>query len=76
VLELAAVDSDGAVIDLAAVERSLRRVSEPLAVRHSADSLREALEHYGGNMSAAARALGIPRSTLRDRLKGATELEG
>ena len=76
VLELAAVDSDGVVIDLAAVERSLRRVSEPLALRHSADSLREALEHYGGNLSAAARALGIPRSTLRDRLKGATELEG
>ncbi|MBW2720391.1 MAG: hypothetical protein JRD94_18140, partial [Deltaproteobacteria bacterium] len=42
----------------------------------SADSLREALEQYGGNMSAAARALGIPRSTLRDRLKGAPGLEG
>lgn len=76
VLELAAVDCDGAVIDLAAVDRSLRRISEPSASRPSPDSLREALEQYGGNMSAAARALGIPRSTLRDRLKGAPELEG
>ena len=76
VLELAAVDSDGALIDLAAVDRSLRRVSEPSVLRPSADSLRETLEQYGGNMSAAARALGIPRSTLRDRLKGSPGLEG
>jgi transcriptional regulator with AAA-type ATPase domain len=76
VLELAAVDCDGAVIDVAAVDRSLRRVSEPRAPRPSADSLRETLEQYGGNLSAAARALGIPRSTLRDRLKGPSELEG
>jgi len=69
VLELAAVDCDGAVIDLRAVDRSLRRTSEPSVSRASADWLREALEQYGGNMSAAARALGIPRSTLRDRLK-------
>ena len=76
VLELAAVDGDGALIDLAAVDRSLRRVSEPSVLRPSADSLREALEQYGGNMSAAARALGIPRSTLRDRLKSPPGLEG
>jgi transcriptional regulator of acetoin/glycerol metabolism len=69
VLELAAVDCDGALIDLAAVDRSLRRTSEPSVSRRSADSLRETLAHYGGNMSAAARALGIPRSTLRDRLR-------
>jgi len=76
VLELAAVDCDGAVIDLAAVDRSLRRISEPCVPRPSADSLQEALEQYGGNMSATARALGIPRSTLRDRLKSIPELEG
>jgi len=75
VLELAAVDCDGAEIDLAAVDRSLRRISEPSVHRPSADSLREALDHYGGNMSAAARALGIPRSTLRDWLKSGPELE-
>jgi transcriptional regulator with AAA-type ATPase domain len=76
VLELAAVDCDGAVIDLAAVDRSLRRIAEPSVLRPSADSLREALEQYGGNMSAAARALGIPRSTLRDRLKIEPDVEG
>jgi transcriptional regulator of acetoin/glycerol metabolism len=76
VLELAAVDCDGAVIDLAAVDRSLRHTADPSLLRPSGDSLREALEQYGGNMSAAARALGIPRSTLRDRLKSVPALEG
>ena len=75
VLELAAVDCDGAVIDLVAVDRSLRRTAETSVPRRSPDSLREALEQYGGNMSATARALGIPRSTLRDRLKSATGAE-
>jgi len=73
-LELAAVDCDGALIDLASVDRALRRSAEPSAHRPSAGLLRETLEQYGGNMSAAARALGIPRSTLRDRLQGASEL--
>ncbi|RZV55114.1 MAG: sigma 54-dependent Fis family transcriptional regulator [Deltaproteobacteria bacterium] len=72
-LELAAVDCDGALIDLASVERALRRSVEPSAERSSAGSLRETLQQYGGNLSAAARALGIPRSTLRDRLQGPSE---
>ncbi|MGB8329233.1 MAG: sigma 54-interacting transcriptional regulator [Polyangiales bacterium] len=76
VLELAAVDCDGAVIDLAAIDRSLRRSSESCSPGHSVDSLREALTQYGGNLSAAARALGIPRSTLRDRLKTGPGPEG
>jgi transcriptional regulator of acetoin/glycerol metabolism len=76
VLELAALDCDGAVIDLAAIDRALRRSSEPCVVGASVASLREALEQYGGNMSAAARALGIPRSTLRDRLNSVPEIDG
>ena len=44
------------------------RFTEPRIVR-------EALDHYGGNLSATARALGIPRSTLRDRLRGVPERE-
>jgi transcriptional regulator with AAA-type ATPase domain len=76
VLELAAVDCGGAAIDLAAIDRSLRRSSESCDLSASVDSLREALEQYGGNLSAAARALGIPRSTLRDRLRTGPELEG
>jgi DNA-binding NtrC family response regulator len=76
VLELAAVDCDGAAIGLAAIDRSLRRSWESCGVSASVDSLREALEQYGGNMSAAARALGIPRSTLRDRLRTGPGFEG
>jgi DNA-binding NtrC family response regulator len=75
-LELAAVDCDGALIDLASVERALRRSAAPSVHRPSPSALRETLEQYGGNLSAAARALGIPRSTLRDRLQGASELGG
>jgi transcriptional regulator with AAA-type ATPase domain len=76
VLELAAVDCDGDSIDRAGVERALRRIVEPSVLRPSPDSLREAVEQFGGNMSAAARALGVPRSTLRDRLKSTAEHGG
>ena len=76
VLELAAVHCPSVVLDLEAIDRALQRCAEPSVLRPSGDSLREALEHYGGNMSAAARALGIPRSTLRDRLKSPAESEG
>ena len=76
VLELATVECDGAVIDAAAIDRSLRRISEPSVHRPTADVLRAALEHHGGNMSAAARALGLPRSTLRDWLTNEPGLEG
>lgn len=69
VLELAAVDSESDSIDHVAVERALRRTGESALQAHSPDTLREALEHYGGNLSATARALGMPRSTLRDRLR-------
>lgn len=75
VLELAAVDCDGVMIDLGAIERSLRRTGEAVVPVPSSEMLREALEHYGGNVSAAARALGMPRSTLRDRLKGDSEAQ-
>ena len=75
-LELAAIDCDGALIELASVERALRRGSEPSVLRPSSDVLRETLNQYGGNMSAVARALGIPRSTLRDRIKSAAESDG
>jgi DNA-binding NtrC family response regulator len=75
VLELAAVDCDGAVVDAGTIDRSLRRGSQAHACS-SGNALRETLEQYGGNMAATARALGIPRSTLRDRLKAASSAEG
>ena len=75
VIELAAVDGDGATLDVAAIDRALSRAGQSAGRAPSRDTLREALEHYGGNLSATARALGIPRSTLRDRLRGVQERE-
>ena len=37
---------------------------------HSAQLIRETLDQHGGNVSQAARALGISRGTLYRRLRG------
>ncbi|NLY92921.1 MAG: sigma 54-interacting transcriptional regulator [Myxococcales bacterium] len=50
------------------VERALEAVGAA-SVEPSGAMLREVLEVYGGNQSRAAEALGLPRSTFRDRLK-------
>jgi DNA-binding NtrC family response regulator len=71
-LELAAIGCDGSIVEADVVDRALRRLADPV-VRPTADTLRRAIAEYGGNLSAAARALDIPRSTLRDRLKDAGE---
>ncbi len=66
VIRGAAAESAG-VIDAADVDRALaRRGPQPMRTGHAGIS--EVLEHYQGNITAAARALGIPRSTLRDRI--------
>jgi len=72
-LELAVVDSDRGTLDSEAIDRALRRLSDASA-RLSPEALQRALEEHGGNMTAAARALGLPRSTMRDRLRGAAPL--
>ncbi len=72
VLELAAVDTHGARIGARSVDRAIGRTGEAAVAGPSRDVLQEALAQYRGNLSATARALGIPRSTLRDRLKGDT----
>ncbi|MEM7434196.1 MAG: sigma 54-interacting transcriptional regulator [Myxococcota bacterium] len=69
-IELAAAMSDAAVIGADAVDEVLRRARD-VGARPSAALLRKALADHGGNYAATARAVGIPRSTLRDRLKGA-----
>jgi DNA-binding NtrC family response regulator len=59
-------------IDASDIERALARVGGGEGVRDlSVDTLRRTLSACAGNQTAAARALGIPRSTLRDRLKSA-----
>ena len=69
VLELAAAHSTGLWLDVDDINRALQRAADPECLRPSVDSMREAVARYDGNTSAAARALGIPRSTLRDRLR-------
>jgi DNA-binding NtrC family response regulator len=57
-------------IEVADIETALRRVGGAGAERElDADAMRRTLSQCGGNQAAAARALGIPRSTLRDRLR-------
>lgn len=75
VLELAAVESFDGEIHAFAIERALRRAGEGSLVTPSAEMLRETLERYGGNLSATARALGMPRSTLRGRLRVGSDPE-
>lgn len=74
-LELAAIDCDGSIVGADVVDSALRRLADPVS-RPAPDTLRRAIEAYGGNLSAAARALGMPRTTLRDRLKGAAGPDG
>ncbi len=52
------------------VARSLHPVACATRAQVSSDHARELLERHEGNASAAARALGVPRSTFRDWLSG------
>jgi DNA-binding NtrC family response regulator len=74
VVELAAVGCEGSVIDLDAIEQVLARLAVPGA-RVSLQVLQQAVDRHRGNVSAAARALGLPRETVRDRLKTASSLD-
>ncbi|MET0389594.1 MAG: sigma 54-interacting transcriptional regulator [Polyangiales bacterium] len=59
-------------IEAADIERALERVGGRAAARDiTPEMIRRALAECCGNQTAAARALGIPRSTLRDRLRQA-----
>lgn len=52
------------------IERALARVGGHTIMREvTPDMIRHAVTQCCGNQTAAARALGIPRSTLRDRLR-------
>jgi DNA-binding NtrC family response regulator len=71
VLSAAALASAGQQIEAAELEHALARIGGrpgdlPEVTR---EALQEAVAQHKGNLSAAARALHIPRSTLRDRLK-------
>ncbi len=57
------------VIDAHDIDTALSRISSIPPQPMVADDLERVLAEHAGNYSAAARALGIPRSTLRDRLR-------
>jgi transcriptional regulator with AAA-type ATPase domain len=66
-----AAASSGPYIEASDIERALIRLGDLGVSRLPAsETCRLTVAQYGGNKTAAARALGIPRTTLRDRLKG------
>ncbi|MEY4580142.1 MAG: hypothetical protein RL701_4845 [Pseudomonadota bacterium] len=68
----AASASATSCIDACDIERALERVGGQGAPNEvTAEMVQRALSECCGNQTAAARALGIPRSTLRDRLRQA-----
>lgn len=64
---LLALADDGTVLTPAHLPASLR--SQEDSPRHTANTLHSLLQQHGGNASAAARALGISRSTFYRRLR-------
>jgi DNA-binding NtrC family response regulator len=71
VLSAAAVVSSAQCIGVAELEGALARLGGNGDARSqpTLDALQQAVAQHDGNLSAAARALGMARSTLRDRLR-------
>ena len=71
VLGAAAAGSASTVLEAADIDRAIAAVAGPYrtAVEGGRIDLFAVLRSHHGNLSSAARALGLPRSTLRDRLK-------
>ena len=62
-------------IDASAVDRALRKPRKT-AVELTPETAKECLELHGGNISAAARAAGVARTTFRKALGGAAAQVG
>ncbi|MGE0786827.1 MAG: sigma 54-interacting transcriptional regulator [Sandaracinaceae bacterium] len=67
VVRQAAVMCASSTVQRADVERALERLGVAVVARPH--DLTTVLDEHGGNVTAAARALGIPRTTLRGRLR-------
>jgi DNA-binding NtrC family response regulator len=74
VLSSAALAATHGSIEASDVERALQQVGAlSAAARISDDSVQQAVQRHAGNLSAAARTLGVARTTLRDRMKTARQ---
>ena len=69
VLCVAAALSPAAVLEGSDIDQAIGRLAGPVAAAIDPETIEQAVRRCGGNLSAAGRLLGIPRSTLRDRLK-------
>ena len=67
VVMMSAALSPEEVISSCDVQHALKRISGCPTINEQA--LEDIVHDYRGNVSAAARVLGIPRTTLRDKLK-------
>jgi DNA-binding NtrC family response regulator len=73
VLSVAAALSPAPVLEAADIEHAIARIAGPSHVSLDVETIQHAVTRCGGNLSAAARLLSVPRSTLRDRLKRAED---
>lgn len=64
-----AASSSAGIVDVADVESAIRAISPRRSARPSEGEVTALVARFGGNISAAARISGIPRSTLRDRFR-------
>ncbi|NLE47775.1 MAG: sigma 54-dependent Fis family transcriptional regulator [Sandaracinaceae bacterium] len=75
ILTFAVASTASVTVGEEAIVRAIAQVGQRGAEPLSSNHLREVLEVYGGNQSRAASALGMPRSTFRDRLRRASAAE-
>jgi DNA-binding NtrC family response regulator len=73
VLYRAAIASTGRMIGTQEIVESLEVCAAPQRTIVSSDEARATVDRLGGNVSAAARHLGVARSTFRDLLGGPRE---
>ncbi|HEX6244949.1 MAG TPA: sigma 54-interacting transcriptional regulator, partial [Polyangiales bacterium] len=76
VLSVAAALSPAPVLEASDIDQAIARIAGPSQVQLDPETIQHAVERCGGNLSAAARLLAVPRSTLRDRLKRKSEPPG
>jgi ActR/RegA family two-component response regulator len=76
VLYRAALSASGTMLGTQEIAESLDVSIAPRRVQVSTEQARSVVESHGGNVSAAARHLGVARSTFRDLLDGSPAPKG